>query len=63
MNVIIFDTETIGKVSQDLLNVGYKIIDIDIQQALYLMLNERDYLVNDLINNKGEDTGIKVPAG
>jgi hypothetical protein len=52
MNVIIFDTETIGKVSQDLLNVGYKIIDIDIQQALYLMLNERDYLVRGLIDNK-----------
>lgn len=52
MNIIIFDTETIGKVSQDLLNVGYKIIDLNIQTEEYKVLCERDYLVRDLINNK-----------
>ena len=51
MRVIVFDTETIGKVSQDLLNVGYRIIDIDIQNGTYTLLCERDYLVRDLINN------------
>lgn len=52
MRVIVFDTETIGKVSQDLLNIGYKIIDIDIQKGTYTLLVERDYLVRDLINNR-----------
>lgn len=52
MNIIIFDTETIGKVSQDLLNVGYKIIDLNMQTEEYEVLCERDYLVRDLINNK-----------
>ena len=51
MRVIIFDTETIGKVSQDLINIGYKIIDIDIQKNYYETLCERDYLVTNLINN------------
>ncbi len=52
MNIIVFDTETIGKVNQDLLNVGYKIIDVDIQRAEYTILKQRDYLVTSLINNK-----------
>lgn len=52
MNIIIFDTETIGKVSQDLLNVGYKVIDLNIQTGEYEVLCERDYLVTSLINNK-----------
>lgn len=51
MNIIIFDTETIGKVSQDLLNVGYKIIDLNIQNGTYNTLCERDYVVTNLINN------------
>lgn len=51
MNVIVFDTETIGKVSQDLINVGYKIIDINIQKGEYKTLVERDYIMTDLINN------------
>lgn len=51
MNVIVFDTETIGKVSQDLINVGYKIIDINIQGGTYKTLVERDYIVTSLINN------------
>lgn len=52
MNVIVFDTETIGKVSQNLLNVGYKIIDLNIQKGVFETLCERDYLITDLINNK-----------
>ena len=52
MNVIIFDTETVGKVSQDLLNVGYKIVDINIQHADGKVLVARDYLVRDLYNNR-----------
>ena len=52
MNIIIFDTETIGKVSQDLLNVGYKVIDLNIQTGEYKVLCERDYVVTSLINNK-----------
>ena len=52
MNIIVFDTETIGKVSQDLLNVGYKIIDLSIQTGEFKTLCERDYLVSALIKNK-----------
>ena len=52
MRIIVFDTETIGKVNQDLLNIGYKIIDINIQNGTYTLLIERDYLVRNLINNK-----------
>ena len=51
MNILIFDTETIGKVSQDLLNVGYKIIDLNIQNGAFKTLCERDYLVSKLFNN------------
>ena len=51
MNICIFDTETVGKVSQDLLNVGYKIIDLNIQKGTYKTLQERDYLVGKLFNN------------
>ena len=51
MNVIVFDTETIGMISQDLINVGYKIIDINIQQANYKTLIQRDYIVTNLYNN------------
>lgn len=52
MNVIIFDTETIGKVSQDLLNIGYKIVDINIQRGEYITLCQRDYVVRNLIDNQ-----------
>lgn len=52
MKVIVFDTETVGKVSQDLLNVGYKIIDINIQHGDGITLVERDYVVRSLIDNK-----------
>jgi hypothetical protein len=52
MNVIIFDVETIGKVSQDLLNIGYKIMDLNIQHADGKTLCERDYLIRNLIDNR-----------
>ena len=52
MKIIVFDTETIGKVNQDLLNVGYKIIDLNIQAADGKVLCERDYLVRSLIDNE-----------
>ena len=52
MKIIVFDTETIGKVNQDLLNVGYKIIDLNIQTAEAKVLCERDYLVRALIDNE-----------
>ena len=52
MNIIIFDTETVGMKTQSLLNVGYKIVDVNIQNATAETLIERNYLVTDLINNK-----------
>ena len=52
MKIIVFDTETIGKVNQDLLNIGYKIIDLNIQAADGKVLCERDYLVRSLIDNE-----------
>lgn len=52
MNIVIFDTETVGVKSQSLLNVGYKIADVNIQNATAETLIERNYLVTDLINNK-----------
>ena len=52
MNIIIFDTETIGKVNQDLINIGYKIIDLDISNGSFKTLQERDYLITRFINNK-----------
>lgn len=52
MNIIIFDTETIGKQTNDIINVGYKIIDLNIQQATFKVLKQRDYIETDLINNR-----------
>lgn len=52
MKIIIFDTETIGKVNQDLINVGWKVIDLNVQQATYKTIVERDYIITSLINNK-----------
>ena len=50
MNVLVFDTETAGMCTQSLLNVGYKIIDIDILHGSYKLLAERDYLIRDVYN-------------
>jgi hypothetical protein len=52
MNIIVFDTETVGMKSQSLLNIGYKICDVNIQNATAETLIERNYLVTDLINNR-----------
>lgn len=52
MNIIIFDTETIGKVSQDLINVGYRIVDLNPQDGSYTTLLTRDYLVTRLVNDR-----------
>lgn len=51
MRVMIFDTETIGKVTQSLLNVGYRIVDINVATGEEKVLCERDYLNKDLYNN------------
>lgn len=52
MNVIVFDTETVGAVSQELLNVGYKIVDLDMATANYTELCKRDYIVRKHYNNE-----------
>lgn len=52
MNVIIFDTETIGARTQDLLNIGYKIVDMNPSTGEYIDLCNRDYLVRKLFKNE-----------
>lgn len=52
MKAIIFDTETAGMSTQTLLNIGYKIVDINIQQGSATTIEARDYLVTEVINNK-----------
>lgn len=44
MNIIVFDTETLGFKSQDLLNVGYSIIDLDIFTKTFKVLTQKDML-------------------
>lgn len=51
MIICVLDTETIGKVNQDLLNLGYKIVDIDMQDGQVKTLCQRDYIVGKLFNN------------
>lgn len=60
MNIMVFDTETLGFKSQDLLNIGYRIIDIDIFTKTYKVLCEKDMLdltlwqsVKKLLKHKG----------
>lgn len=50
MNILVFDTETAGMVTQSLLNVGYKVIDLDIQKGSYKTLVERNYLIGEVYN-------------
>lgn len=52
MNILVFDTETAGMTTQTLLNVGYKIIDLNIQKGNYNTLIERDYLIGEVYNNE-----------
>lgn len=49
---IVFDTETVGCKTQTLLNVGYKIVDISIQNGTAEVLKQRDYVVGELIKNR-----------
>ena len=51
MKCVVFDTETVGVITQDLLNVGYKIIDLNPATGEYITLVKRDYIVADLYNN------------
>ena len=53
MTAIVFDTETVGIKTQTLLNVGYKIVDINPSTAeVTKTYVNRDYIVRDLINNE-----------
>ena len=51
MIICVLDTETIGKQSQDLLNLGYKIVDINLQNGETTTILQRDYVVGKLFNN------------
>lgn len=51
MKCLVFDTETVGVITQDLLNVGYKIIDLNPSTGEYSTIVKRDYIVADLYNN------------
>ena len=44
MNIIVFDTETLGMKSQDLLNVGYRVLDLNPITGEVKMLCERDMI-------------------
>lgn len=44
MNIIVFDTETIGMSSRDLLNLGYHIIDLNPTTRAYEVLVKRDMI-------------------
>lgn len=48
MNIIVFDTETAGMVTQSLLNVGYEIIDLNLQTNNFEVLQKRDYLISEV---------------
>ena len=52
MNIVVFDTETVGCNTQTLLNVGYEIVKLDLQTAEVKVLCAKDYLVSDLISNE-----------
>ena len=51
LKAIIFDTETAGVRTQSLLNVGYKIVDIDIKDFSAHTLVARDYIMRDIYRN------------
>jgi hypothetical protein len=44
MNIVVFDTETLGLKSQDLLNVGYRILDLNPISREVKVLCERDMI-------------------
>lgn len=51
LNIIVFDTETAGIKTQSLLNVGYMIVDLDLQTFTYKTKVKRDYLMRDVYRN------------
>lgn len=51
MNIIIFDTET-ATLGKHLLNVGYRIIDLNPANGDYKELKKRDILISEIWNNK-----------
>lgn len=48
MNIIVFDTETAGIITQSLLNVGYMIVDLNLTTFEYRTLVKRDYIMRDI---------------
>lgn len=44
MNIVVFDTETLGMKSQDLLNIGYRILDLNPLTGEVKVLCERDMI-------------------
>lgn len=52
MNVIVFDTETVGVQTQSLLNIGYTIVDINPSTAEVKHLISRDYIVRNHYQNE-----------
>ncbi len=51
INVMVFDTETIGMSSQLVENIGYKIVKINLEDFTYKVLCERDLIVKELYDN------------
>ena len=52
MNIIVFDTETVGLKTQSLLDIGYRIIDLNLTTLEYTEVINRSYLRRDLYNNR-----------
>lgn len=52
MNIIVFDTETAGIKTQSLLNVGYTIVNLDLETLRFRTMVKRDYLMRDIYKNK-----------
>lgn len=48
MNIIVLDTETIGKNTQNLLNVGWLVVDVE----RWLPIQTYDYIITKIYNNK-----------
>ena len=51
MNIIVFDTETAGVKTQSLLNVGYMIVNLDLNTFIYKTKVKRDYILRDIYRN------------
>lgn len=52
MNIVVFDTETAGCKTQTLLNVGYKVVDLNPITAESKTLVQRDYIVRAVLQNE-----------